>query len=417
MSIWHINGGNELKGTCFVQGAKNAALPIMAASILCPAETELLNVPDIADVRNTLRILRYLGCEAEQNGSQVYINSCGLNSCTIPKEMMEGMRSSVIFLGALLARCGEARITLPGGCNLGARPIDLHLMALRSMGAEIYEDGCDIICRCDKLEGTNISFAIPSVGATENAMLAACGAQGETVIEGAAMEPEIQDLQEFMLRMGARVTGAGTRRIVVSGFEPRHFVGHRIMTDRIACATFLCAAAAAGGDVELRGVRPEHFSTVSHLLNEAGCDIITKKRSVRIKSTGELHGVGSISTAPYPGFPTDAQPLLMAALLKAKGESVFNENIFENRFRHAVELGRFGADITVEGRKAQLWGVDSLSGAAVGATDLRGGAAMIIAGLAARGKTVIADEGHVIRGYDDLDGKLRLLGADIFLEQ
>lgn len=417
MSIWHINGGNKLGGTCFAQGAKNAALPIMAATVLCPAETELLNVPAIADVGNTLRILRYLGCEAERDGSDVYINSCGMNSCNIPKEMMEGMRSSVIFLGALLARCGQARISLPGGCNLGARPIDLHLMALRAMGAEIYEDGCEIVCRCDKLRGGDISFAIPSVGATENAMLAACGAEGTTTIRGAAREPEIEDLQEFMRSMGAEISGAGTDTIVISGFTPQHHVGHRIMPDRIVCATLACAAAAAGGDVELRGVRPEHFSTVSHLLNMAGCDIITKKRSVRIKSEGLLHGVGTVSTEPYPGFPTDAQPLLVAALLRARGESVFVENIFENRFRYASELARFGADVTVEGRRAHIWGVDSLHGAAVSSTDLRGGAAMILAGLAAQGKTTVADEGHVVRGYDDLDGKLRMLGADIFLEQ
>jgi UDP-N-acetylglucosamine 1-carboxyvinyltransferase len=417
MSVWHVNGGKRLRGTCFVQGAKNAALPIMAASLLSPAETELLNVPDIADVKNTLRILRFLGCAAEQDGGDVYINSIGLDACEIPRQMMEGMRSSVIFLGALLARCGEARISLPGGCNLGARPIDLHLMALRALGAEIDDDGGEIVCRSAGLKGARIALPIPSVGATENIMLAACAAEGETVIDGAAREPEIEDLQEYLRRLGAYIDGAGTDRVVISGFSPETRAGHRIMPDRIVCATLLCACAAAGGAVELRGVKPEHFSTVTHLLNQAGCDIITKSRSVILRSDGRLRGVESVQTGAYPGFPTDAQPLLMAALLKAEGSTEFTENIFENRYRHVPELRRLGADITVDGRRAVVWGTDSLRGAAVSDADLRGGAALVIAGLSAEGETVISDSGHIARGYDRLDARLRALGADIWVEQ
>lgn len=418
MSIWHVNGGNRLFGTAFVQGSKNAALPIMAASVLCGAKTELMNVPCIADVGNTLRILRNLGCTAEMDGERVYIDSAGLTSCTIPPEMMEGMRSSVIFLGALLARCGEARVSLPGGCNLGARPIDLHLAALRAMGADIEEDGADIVCKCpDGLRGAEIEFPMPSVGATENAMLAACAAKGETVIRGAAREPEIVDLQEFLRCMGAYISGAGSDTITISGFDPEKNAGYRIMPDRIVCATLMCAAASAGGDVELRGVTPAHFSTVTHLLNAGGCDIIIGERSVRLHSDGKLRGVGSVSTGPYPGFPTDAQPLLMAALAKSKGRTEFTENIFENRYRHVPELIRMGADIAVSGKIAAVWGADSLHGAAVSSADLRAGAALIVAGLGAEGETVIADEGHIVRGYDRFEARLRSLGADIWMEQ
>lgn len=416
MSIWHINGGRKLQGACFVQGAKNAALPIMAASILCPAQTELLNVPRIADVSNTLNILRGLGCDAAQNGGDVNIDSTGLNSSTIPRILMEGMRSSVIFLGALLARCGEARISMPGGCNLGARPIDLHLAALRAMGAEITDSDGEIVCYAHELHGAHIQFPIPSVGATENAMLAACAAKGETIIENAAREPEIVDLQEYLHCLGAEIGGAGTGKIVISGFSPEKRVGHRIIPDRIVCATLLCAAAATGGEVELRGVQPEHFSTVTHLLNEAGCAIITTGHSTRLVSEGYLRGVGAVSTGPYPGFPTDAQPLLMAALLKAKGTTDFTENIFENRFRYVEELRRFGANVIAGGRHATLTGVDSLHGASVTAADLRGGAAMILAGLAAEGETSVYDGGYVARGYDGLDSVLRGLGADIRFE-
>ncbi len=416
MDIWHIRGGNRLEGACFVQGSKNASLPILAASIICPAKSELLNMPQLRDVDVALRILRHLGCSAEQRGGEVYIDSKNLSCCSIPHSLMEEMRSSVIFMGALMARCGEARLSLPGGCQLGKRPIDLHLSALRQMGAEIDEDRGEIICSAPKLKGAEIFLPFPSVGATENIMLAACAAKGETVIHGAAREPEITALQEYLKVMGAEVRGAGTDTVYIGALEPEKYIGYRIVPDRIVASTIACAAACTGGNVELRGIDPRQFSTVLSFLNQAGCDIISTDRSVRLKSDGNLTAVGEVSTAPYPGFPTDAQPVLMAALLKAKGMTRITENIFENRYRQVPELCRLGADIVTHGKTAEIWGVECLHGTALTATDLRGGAAMIVAGLSAEGETVICDDGHITRGYERFDMRMRSLGADINLE-
>ena len=416
MAIWHINGGKKLEGTCFVQGSKNAVLPILAASLISPAETNLLNVPQLRDVENSLRIIRSLGCAAEQQVNDVYIDSRTITSNSIPREMMELMRSSVLFMGAILARCGEVRLSTPGGCKLGARPIDLHLNAMRSLGAEIQEHDCEIICKAEKLSGTTIVLPFPSVGATENAMIAACAADGETIIKGAAREPEIYDLQEYLRKLGAYISGAGTSTIRISGFAPEKHIGHRIIPDRIVASTLLCACAATGGDIELRGVESRQFSRIQHFLNYAGCDIISTNRSVRLISDGKLQSVGEVVTEPYPGFPTDAQPLLMAAVLKAKGRTRFIENIFDSRYCHANELKRFGADIAIFDRTAEVWGVRELSGATVSAADLRGGAALIIAGLTANGNTTITDVGHIERGYEHFDYKLRSLGADIYME-
>ncbi len=416
MDIWHIRGGRRLEGVCFVQGSKNASLPILAASILTPLRCELHNVPQLRDVDAALRILRHLGCLAEQRGNEVYIDSTGLSGCSIPHHLMEEMRSSVIFMGALIARCGEARLSLPGGCQLGKRPIDLHLSALRQMGALIEEDGMEICCSPSRLHGAEIHFPFPSVGATENAMLAACAAKEETVIHGAAREPEIVALQEFLQTIGAQISGAGSDTIRIGGFRPDGHAVSRILPDRIVASTIACAAAATGGDVELRGIDPKQFSTVLHFLNKAGCDIINSNRAVRIRSDGKLRAIGEVVTEPYPGFPTDAQPVLMAAMLKAEGKTLIRETIFENRFRQVPELRRLGADINSSGRTAEIWGVDRLHGAALTATDLRGGAAMIVAGLAAEGETVICDDGHVTRGYEHFDMRLRSLGADIYLE-
>ena len=416
MELWHIRGGNRLEGACFVQGSKNASLPILAASIICPASTELLNVPQLRDVDAALRILRHLGCWAEQSGGEVTIDSRNLSCCSIPHSLMVEMRSSVIFMGALLARCGEARLSLPGGCQLGKRPIDLHLAALRKMGAEIEEDRGEIFCRAEALKGAEIVLPFPSVGATENIMLAACAARGETVIHGAAREPEIAALQDYLKAMGADVRGAGTDTVTIGSLSPEKHIACRIIPDRIVASTIACAAACTGGNVELRGIDPRQFSTVLRFLNQAGCDIISTDRSVRLRSEGELKAVGEISTAPYPGFPTDAQPVLMAALLKAKGLTRITENIFENRYRQVPELCRLGADIVTHGKIAEIWGVDCLHGTALTATDLRGGAAMIVAGLSAQGETLICDNGHISRGYERFDIRLRALGADISLE-
>lgn len=416
MDIWHIRGGNTLEGACFVQGSKNATLPIIAASIISPARSELMNVPQLRDVDAALRILRHLGCTAEQRQNEVFIDSTYLSGSSIPHSLMEEMRSSVIFMGALLARCGEARLSLPGGCQLGKRPIDLHLSALRKMGAQIEEDGPEIYCRAERLRGAEIELPFPSVGATENIMLAACSARGRTVIRGAAREPEISALQDYLAAMGAKISGAGSDTVTIEGFAASGRAVCRIIPDRIVASTIACAAAAVGGNVEMRGIAPEHFSTVLYFLNQAGCDIISNNRAVRVKSTGRLKAPGEISTQPYPGFPTDAQPVLMAALLRAEGKTVITENIFENRYRQVPELRRLGADIITQGRRAEIWGVDCLHGTALNATDLRGGAAMIVAGLSADGETVIFDDGHITRGYERFDVRLRALGADIFLE-
>ena len=417
MDIWRVRGGNRLEGACFVQGSKNASLPILAASIVCPTKTELMNVPQLNDVDAALRILRHLGCKAEQRGSDVYIDSHSIDGGAIPRKLMEEMRSSVMFMGALLARCGEARLSLPGGCQLGKRPIDIHLAGLRALGAHIEEDGGEIYCRAERLVGTELELPFPSVGATENIMLAACRAKGTTVILGAAREPEIVALQDYLLALGAEVSGAGSSVITIEGFHPKKAVAFRILPDRIAASTLLCAAAACGGDITLIGVDYRHFYPLQLFLNASGCDIMHSMGSVRLRSDGDLRAVERVSTAPYPGFPTDAQPLLMAALLKAKGTSIFEENIFSSRYRHTRELVKLGADIELSGRTATVKGVSKLHGAKVRSTDLRGGAALVIAGLAADGRTLITDHGHISRGYEGLDYKLRSLGADIYTEK
>ena len=416
MDIWHVHGGSRLEGSCRVQGSKNASLPILAATILTPQRCELLRVPRLTDVDAALRILRRLGCRACRRDGTVAVDSAALSCCAVPHELMAEMRSSVIFMGALLARCGEARLSLPGGCKLGKRPIDLHLAALRKLGAEIEEEGGELHCRAGQLRGAEIELGFPSVGATENAMLAACGAKGETVFRGAAREPEIVALQDFLRAMGAGIEGAGSGVIRIRGFQPRGLVRFRVPADRIAAATFACAAASCGGDVELLGLEAQEISALLHFLNAAGCDIINDKHALRIRAQGRLLPVGPVVTAPYPGFPTDAQPLLMAAMLRARGRTLIRETIFEQRFRQVPELCRLGAQIRVDGRTAEILGVERLRGAALQATDLRGGAAMILAALAAEGESVVLDEGHVRRGYEELDRSLESLGARIVLE-
>lgn len=416
MDIWHVKRCFGLRGEYPVQGSKNASLPILAASIVCPAVTELDGVPCLDDVDAALRILRHLGCETHQDGHHVYIDSRTLSLSHIPNELMAEMRSSVIFMGALLARCGEARLSPPGGCQLGKRPIDLHLYALRRLGAEIDEENGEITCRADGLTGAEITLPFPSVGATENAVLAACAATGETVIRGAAHEPEIVALQNYLRAAGIDIAGAGSDRIVISRTCPRSYIHMSIISDRIVASTVACAVAAVGGDVTLKNITPLQISTVMHFLNEAGCDIIKKSDEVRIVSDGKLRAVGPVSTAPYPGFPTDAQPVLMAALLKADGVTKIYENIFENRFRQVGELCRLGADIKTDGTSAEIHGVPELYGATLKATDLRGGASMLVAALCAQGESTVIDSGHITRGYEGFDSCLRGLGADIYME-
>jgi UDP-N-acetylglucosamine 1-carboxyvinyltransferase len=413
MSKWRIHGENRLEGSLTVQGAKNAVLPILAATILTGCETELTNCPDLRDVEASLNILRYLGCKVDREEDVIRVDSRSVTASGIPHDLMREMRSSVIFLGAILGRCGEASLSMPGGCELGPRPIDLHIEAMRNLGAEVLEESGDIICHAARLTGGYIHLALPSVGATENAMIAACAADGETTITNAAREPEIEDLQEFLRALGADITGAGTMEIHVHGFTPNAHVGHRVMPDRIAASTILCACAAAGGDMELRGVIPEHFATVTEALRDMGCRTIETSHSVRLIADGRLQAGKPIITRPYPGFATDAQPLMMAACLKARGTTIFVENIFHSRFRQVDELKRLGANIRTEGSVAIVNGVERLVAAPVLAEDLRGGAALVIAGLSAEGETIVTDPGHIERGYERLDASLRELGAQI----
>lgn len=415
MDVWTIRGGKRLEGSYRVQGSKNATLPILAASILSGAESELSRVPALTDVDAALQILRYLGCRTESVDGRVRIDASALSESSVPHELMRQMRSSVIFMGALLAFCGEARLSLPGGCRLGKRPIDLHLSALRRLGAEIEEQGLEICCRASKLHGATVCLPFPSVGATENIMLAATAAEGETRILGAAREPEIGALQDYLCAMGCAVRGAGSDCVTVTGCRPLHGADFAVPPDRIAAATLACAVASAGGAVELRDAKTEHFSALLHFLKQAGCVILYDNACAYIRCDARLHALGEIATAPYPGFPTDVQPLLMAALLRSEGVTRIWETIFESRFRQVPELLRLGADVRVSGRCAEIRGVERLRGAALNATDLRGGAAMVLAGLASEGETQVFDAGHIARGYEHLERALAALGAEVSL--
>ena len=413
MSRLLIRGGNRLQGEVTIQGAKNSVLPILAATILTGGSVELRRCPRLRDVEASIRILQALGCKAGWRGDVLEVDTAGMSGCDVPDALMREMRSSVIFLGAILARCGEASLTSPGGCELGPRPIDLHLSGLRALGAEIDDTGGTLHCKAAKLTGREIVLGFPSVGATENLMLAACGAEGVTVITNAAREPEIVDLQDFLCACGAEVRGAGGSVITVEGRRPLHGCSHRVIGDRIAAATYLCAAAACGGDVLLRQADCRHLSTVTTALQQAGCRLDCGEEDIRLRSEGRLQAVTPVRTAPYPGFPTDCQAILMAALLRSRGTTVFVENIFESRYRHVAELQRMGADIRVEGRVAVVCGVERLHGADVFAADLRGGAALVIAALQAEGLSAIHRTHHIQRGYADLAGDLAGLGARI----
>ena len=413
MSHLIIEGGTPLRGELTIQGSKNSVLPVLAATILSHGACRIENCPQLRDVDASAAILRHLGCRVRRDGTALEVDTAPMSRCDIPDELMREMRSSVIFLGAILARQGEAVLSYPGGCELGPRPIDLHLAALRALGAEITERGGALHCKAKRLCGTDITLAIPSVGATENAILAACGAEGMTVIYNAAREPEIVDLQTLLQAMGARVNGAGGSIITVEGGAPLHGCTHRVIGDRIVCATYLCAAAAAGGEVRLIGVDYRTVSTVALSLAESGCEVKSEEGSVFLRSNGALCAVRPVRTAPYPGFPTDAQPVLMAALLKSEGSTVFVENIFENRYRHVDELSRMGAEVRVAGRVAVVNGVKTLHGAAVKCTDLRGGAALVLAGLCAEGTTRVTELTHIDRGYDAIERDLSALGARI----
>ena len=413
MSQLLVRGGSRLTGEVTIQGAKNSVLPILAATLLAGGPVELRGCPRLRDVDASIRILETLGCGARGEGDSLLVDTTGLNSCTISDVLMREMRSSAIFLGAILARCGQAELSYPGGCELGPRPIDLHLAGLRDLGAEIDDTGGVLRCKAHALRGRDLVLSMPSVGATENLMLAACGAGGTTVLSNAAREPEIVDLQNFLNACGASVSGAGSSTITVEGGRPLHGCTYQIMPDRIAAATYLCAAASAGGDIFLRGADEHHLATVTAVLREAGCVIRSDSAGIACSCQDRPRAVRPVRTAPYPGFPTDAQAILMAALLRSRGVTVFEENIFENRYRHVDELTRMGGSIRVSGRVAVVTGVETLCGAFVRCTDLRGGAALCVAALAAEGETHISEISHIDRGYEDIARDLRDLNADI----
>lgn len=411
MSAYIVEGGRPLEGSVEVHGAKNSVLPILAACLLAPEECVVRGCPELSDVTASLDILRHLGCRAERQGDAVVVDASAPTGWDVPDALMREMRSSVIFLGAVLGRMGRAELCTPGGCELGPRPIDLHLAAIRAMGGSIEERGGGLCCT-GPLHGADIVLSIPSVGATENIMLAAVAAKGTTTITNAAREPEIVDLQTFLCQLGADVRGAGSSVIVIRGSRKLHGGEHTVMGDRIVAATYLAAAASAGGQVEVTGVDYRHLSTVTAVLSEAGCTVKSGPDRVYLRGA-PLRGVCPVRTAPYPGFPTDAQAPLMAALAKSSGCTVFVENMFESRYRHVDELARMGADIRVEGRVAVVYGVPALHGAQVRAADLRGGAALVVAALGAEGVSRITGLHHIDRGYQDLEGDLALLGADI----
>ena len=412
MSILKITGGCSLNGSLRVQGAKNSALPLLAASVLTGGLSVFRNCPRLTDVAATVRILRHVGCRVYEEGDALYVDASGPISPEVPDALMRQMRSSVVFLGALLSRCGEASLSLPGGCELGPRPVDLHLLALRSLGAEVTETGGRIFCCAARLKGGRIDLPTPSVGATENAMLAAVLAEGSTVITGAAREPELLDLQDYLRACGALVTGAGSGVIRICGVHKLHGGEKRILPDRIAAATWLAACAAAGGRVQLYDACPQHMAPVLQALQRMGCAINTGENMIVLERRGALRSPGPIITRPHPGFPTDAQPPLMAASLKAAGTTVMIETIFESRYRHVPALQSMGADIRTAGKTAVVRGVERLRGGDVRASDLRGGAALAVAALSAEGETIIRGMEHVERGYEDMAEALTALGGE-----
>lgn len=408
-----IDGGIPLRGEIQVQGAKNAVLPILAASLVADGKCAIHNCPWLRDVEKTKQILERLGCRVTFDRGTVTVDSSTLTGCKIDERLMREMRSSIIFLGAILTAYGKAVVGMPGGCPIGLRPIDLHLKALRKMGAEITEEHGYLRCEGENIKGCDIHLDFPSVGATENIMLAAVKADGTTVITNAAREPEIADLANFLNSMGAKVSGAGSSVVSIEGVKKLSGSEYTIMPDRIAAQTYLIAAMITGGEIRLTCSDASHMQAGLSVLREMGGRIRQDGNSVTLKSSGKIKNIHILKTMPYPGFPTDIQSPFMALSCVADGTSVFVENIFENRFRHVDELVRMGADIKVEGRSAVVRGVKKLSGANVEAHELRGGAALVLAALAAEGRSVVRGTDFIDRGYENIEGYLSACGASI----
>ena len=409
----HIHGGKPLNGIITVSGAKNAVLPIIAATLLTEETCNLHDIPDLADVATIIELISTLGVEASSPcKGQLIIKASELNAIEAPYDYVRKMRASFLVMGPLLARKGSARMSLPGGCAIGSRPIDLHLKGFEALGADITIGHGYIEAKAKKLVGTRIYLDFPSVGATENIMMAAALAEGTTVIENAAQEPEIVDLANIINAMGGKVKGAGTNIIRVEGMEKLHGTHHTVIPDRIEAGSYMVMAAATGGELIIENVIIDHLKPVVAKLEERGARVIEKDNCVMVSAPNGIMPV-DIKTLPYPGFPTDMQAQMMAILSIAKGTSVISETVFENRFMHVDELKRMGAEIKIEGRNAIIKGVKQLSGAQVKATDLRAGAALIIAGLIAEGETEISEIYHIDRGYDDIVSKLIKIGANI----
>lgn len=416
MKSYIIEGGKKLEGTVKISGSKNASLPILAATILSEKTNKLYNVPQIKDTKTTLEILKLLGCKIKQNSGKIEINSKHITKTEIPEHLMREMRSTVIMAGALLGRFKEVTFSYPGGCDIGSRPIDLHINAFKKLGVEITEEAGFIKCKANKIIGTNIDLDFPSVGATENIILATVLSTGTTTINNAAMEPEIIDMVQFLKKMGAKIQGEGTNQIIIDGVEKLSGVSYNIMPDRIEAGTILCAVAATGGNVTLDNVMPEHLTAVINKLEETGCKIEINNKKITLNAPKKLKSI-DIKTMTYPGFPTDLQQIFATMLVKASGTSIIVENIFESRYKYISELRKMGAKITVEGKTAIIKGTRKINATTVVCTDLRGGAALVIAGLMAKGKSRVENIGYIQRGYENLENKLGSLGAKIKLEE
>lgn len=413
MSKLVIDGRRKMEGEIDVQGSKNAVLPILAAAVLSGGKNVIYNCPHLRDVEITIQVLKNLGCRVKWEGSCMEVDSSNAFGYTIPDELMRQMRSSIIFLGAIISKCKKAEISMPGGCEIGNRPIDLHLKALRRLGVEITESHGVIHCVANELKPAEIHLDFPSVGATENTMLAACMIDGTTTIENAAREPEIVDLQCFLNRMGAKIKGAGSDTIIIEGVHKLYGVEHTIIPDRIVAATYLACSAATGGTLILKKAESSHMGAMINALKDMGCKLYTEKNRIILLPAKKLKSIGTIKTMPYPGFPTDIQSPFMALTTQCGGTSVFVENIFENRFQHIEELVRMGADIKTDGRVAVVIGKSRLEGAKVVAKELRGGAALVLAAMVADGVSEIENIKFIDRGYERIENVLSSCGIDI----
>ncbi|MBC5997756.1 UDP-N-acetylglucosamine 1-carboxyvinyltransferase [Romboutsia ilealis] len=407
-----VKKSNPLKGSVKIDGAKNAVLPIIAATLLAKGKSVIKEVPNLRDVHVISDLLRHLGAEVEYEGKTLTVDATNITTCEAPYELVRKMRASFLVMGPLLSRFNHTKISMPGGCAIGTRPIDLHLKGFKCLGADVEIDHGFVEARTEKLKGAKLYLDFPSVGATENIMMAACLAEGTTIIENAAEEPEIVDLANFLNEMGADVKGAGTNTIRIKGVKELIGAEHTVIPDRIEAATYMVAAAMTKGDIVIENVLMEHLKPVTAKLKEAGCKIIELENAVRVIGPETLKPI-DIKTLPHPGFPTDVQAQFMAMLTVAKGTGVVIETVFENRYMHVAEFNRMGANIKIEGRTAVVKGVDQLYGAKVNATDLRAGAALILCGLIAEGDTEIGEIYHIQRGYVDIDKKITALGGNI----